>query len=172
MSCKFDIPHVSDRLRLTYCLSRGRKVFRRFEDAGEEEEVIDPDDLGLLTHAADGSTRTQPMRTLTRKSIKPKRLFESAEDKAKRELEKEEEALTDVDEREFENEVSAVTHKSVKITGSTIEKKTSPFDKWPRLKKGSREGSATKATKRSAAEALNGSPADTEIKTSKRKVRA
>lgn len=112
------------------------------------------------------------MRTLTRKSIKPKRLFESAEDKAKRELEKEEEALTDVDEREFEDEVSAVTHKSVKITGSTIEKKTSPFDKWPRLKKGSREGSATKATKRSAAEALNGSPADTEIKTSKRKVRA
>jgi hypothetical protein len=40
-----------------------------------------------------------PLKTLTRKSIKPTRLFQTAEQKRTREAEKEEEALTDIEEQ-------------------------------------------------------------------------
>jgi hypothetical protein len=78
--------------------SRGRKVYRRFEDESEEEEVIeDADDLGLLEHNTHGKVNTSPMKTLSRRSIKPKRLFESETQKRAREAEKEEEAMTDIE---------------------------------------------------------------------------
>ena len=72
-------------------------MYRRFDDMGEEEEVIDAEDLGLLEHLPDGAERL-PMKTLTRKSIKPKRLFQTEEQKKAREAEKEREASTDVEE--------------------------------------------------------------------------
>jgi hypothetical protein len=58
--------------------------------------VIDADDLGLLEHTQNGSEK-KPLKTLTRKSIKPTRLFQTEEQKRMRELEKEEEALTDIE---------------------------------------------------------------------------
>jgi hypothetical protein len=63
----------------------------------EEEEVIDTQDLGLLEHLSDGAERL-PMKTLTRKSIKPKRLFQTDEQKKAREAEKEREVSTDIEE--------------------------------------------------------------------------
>ena len=72
-------------------------MYRRFDDMDEEEEVIDTGDLGLLEHVSDGAERL-PMKTLTRKSIKPKRLFQTEEQKRAREAEKEREASTDVEE--------------------------------------------------------------------------
>ncbi|RMZ80956.1 hypothetical protein DV738_g2360, partial [Chaetothyriales sp. CBS 135597] len=53
------------------CVFRGKKVYRRFNDAFEEEEEIDDLDLGLLEHTDEASRRTRPLKTLTRKSIKP-----------------------------------------------------------------------------------------------------
>lgn len=160
-------------------------MFRRFNDAGDDDEEIDPGDLGLLSHLnhiGDPVKRTRPLRTLTRKSIKPKRLFESEEDKAAREREKEEEIMTDVEERTSEEEglgkeISKTTAslKSRNDSVKATEKKTSPFDKWPRLKNGSREGPTGKAVKRSASAALDGSPPEAghEItNSSKRKSRA
>lgn len=62
----------------------------------EEEEVIDTEDLGLLEHLSDGAERL-PMKTLTRKSIKPKRLFQTDEQKKAREAEKQREVSTDIE---------------------------------------------------------------------------
>jgi hypothetical protein len=72
-------------------------MYRRFDDMEEEEEVIDTDDLGLLEHLSDGAERL-PMKTLTRKSIKPKRLFQTEDQKKAREAEQEREASTDIEE--------------------------------------------------------------------------
>jgi hypothetical protein len=44
-------------------------------------------------------TSVAPLKTLTRRSIKPTRLFQTEEQKRTREAEKEEEALTDIDEQ-------------------------------------------------------------------------
>ena len=71
-------------------------MYRRFDDMDEEEEVIDTTDLGLLDRVPYGASQL-PMKTLTRKSIKPKRLFQTEEQKRAREAEKEEEAATDVE---------------------------------------------------------------------------
>jgi hypothetical protein len=78
--------------------SRGKKLYRKFEDASEEEEEIDAEDLGLLERSGDLSS-IAPLKTLTRKSIKPTRLFQTEEQKRIREAEKEEEALTDIEEQ-------------------------------------------------------------------------
>jgi hypothetical protein len=73
----------------------------------EEEEVIDTTDLGLLDRVPDGALRL-PMKTLTRKSIKPKRLFQTEEQKRAREAEKEEEAATDVEDESTQVDAPAV----------------------------------------------------------------
>jgi hypothetical protein len=117
------------------------------------------------------------MRTLTRKSIKPTRLFESEEDKAARERARQEEEATDVEARTSEDEFPRTngSSKSLKTPTQSADKKVSPFDKWPRLKKGSREGSTSKALKRTASDALDGSSIEDTgdvSRSSKRKTRA
>jgi len=162
--------------------SRGKKVYRRFDDAGDEEEEIDPEDLGLLEHTSDRS-KIKPLKTLTRRSIKPTRLFQTEEQKRARELEKEEEALTDIEDKEDEQDglfaeasqsntetVYAKPARSLRSTTQAVHltsddtgtestsskstnKKGSPFDSWPRVKTGIRSTTATpKGRKRSAAE--------------------
>ena len=152
-------------------------MFRRFNDAGDDEEEFEVDEPGLLSYSNDSVQRTRPMRTLTRKSIKPKRLFESEEDRLARLKGKEEEIATDIDDRASEEEISTATasHKHVKGSIKSGDKKTSPFDKWPRLKKGGRGASSEKSTKKSAYETANGTSTDTPteaVRTLKRKTRA
>ena len=71
-------------------------MYRKFDDASEDEEVIDTEDLGMLERNGDISS-VAPLKTLTRKSVKPTRLFQTEEQKRAREAEKEEEALTDIE---------------------------------------------------------------------------
>lgn len=79
--------------------SRGKKVFKRFNDGSEEEETtIDPSDLGLLEHTEGGAEALKLLQPLTRRSIKPTRLFQTEEQKRVREAEKAEEEATDIDE--------------------------------------------------------------------------
>ena len=164
-------------------LSRGKKVYRRFDDAEDEEEEIDPDDLGLLEHTADGSD-VKPLKTLTRKSVKPTRLFQTEEQQKAREVEKEEEALTDIEDAEAgEGDESAEagqsntkdadlksgrslrsTTQAAHVTSNATRKEAmdsksskngSPFDSWPRVKTGSRSAGPTpKGRKRGATEAV------------------
>jgi hypothetical protein len=54
--------------------------------------------LGLLERNGDLAS-VAPLKTLTRRSIKPTRLFQTEEQKRTREAEKEEEALTDIEEQ-------------------------------------------------------------------------
>jgi hypothetical protein len=120
-----------------------------------------------------------PLKTLTRRSIKPTRLFQTEAEKRARELEKEEEALTDIEEttdgsgdqsgspsekspakagRSLRSAAKASPHSE---NGSAVRsgKKGSPFDTWPRVKSGTRAAasSTTKGRKRSAAEAVDDS---------------
>ena len=76
--------------------SRGKKVFRKFDDEDEEEE-IDAADLGLLRNSGINPSDIPPLKTLSRKSIKPRRLFQTEQQKLEREAEKEEEALTEIE---------------------------------------------------------------------------
>ena len=70
----------------------------------DEEEVIDTQELGLLEHTPNGTAAVRPLKTLTRRSIKPTRLFQSEEQKKAREMEKEEEAATEIEEEaEFDS---------------------------------------------------------------------
>src|SRR2546423_9316624 len=95
-SCKHSINTYAVYSELT-ANSRGKKFYRRFDDASEDEEEIDAEDLALLER--DGVlSPVAPLKTLTRKSIKPTRLFQTEEQKYAREAEKEEEALTDIEE--------------------------------------------------------------------------
>lgn len=166
--------------------SRGKKVYRRFDDGEDEEEEIDADDLGLLEHSPT-SSHTKPLKTLTRRSIRPTRLFQSEEQKQTRELEKEEEALTDIDDTTItmNGDLSAgegasntngddptpKTGRSLRSaaktsaylsdggdneTGVRSTKKVSPFDSWPRVKRGMRFATSTsKGKKRVANEAID-----------------
>ena len=89
----------------------------KFDDAEDEEESeIDTEDLGLLDHNGDDAA-VEPLKPLTRKSIKPTRLFQSEEQKRTREAEKEEEALTDIEEQ-------ASTDVAQLVSPSTPAKKT------------------------------------------------
>ena len=157
-------------------------MYRRFDDEDDEEEEIDDDELGLLEHTPTGSN-AKPLRTLTRRSIKPKRLFQTEAQKEAREVQDEEEALTDIEEQSSQDEDASggVTiiesspvspsykiGRSLRSTGkahlipseddlNTVEgrsnKKTSPFDSWPRLKSGGGPApSASKGRKRGAPE--------------------
>jgi hypothetical protein len=147
-------------------LSRGKKVFRRFDDSHEEEEIIDEEDLGLLELAEDGTARMKPLKTMTRKSVKPKRLFQTEQQKLLREQAQQEEALTDIEEGDACAELETHTHGNTSQTDASVTRqgtrsnnvktrsKTSPFDSWPRIKGGSRSCSASTGQKRSASEAI------------------
>jgi hypothetical protein len=88
-------------LSLTYLFSRGKKVYRRFSDGSDEEDTtIDPDDLGLLEHTEVDVKALNLLKPMTRRSIRPTRLFQTEEQKRAREAEKAEEEVTDVDEEQ------------------------------------------------------------------------
>ncbi|KAL2433525.1 hypothetical protein ABEF95_004200 [Exophiala dermatitidis] len=95
-------PQVEEAIRkdegMVYVF-RGKKVYRRFDDGGEEEEEIDPEELGLLEHTPSRSS-VRPLKTLTRRSIKPTRLFQTEKLQRAAEAEKEEEAPTDIEDDE------------------------------------------------------------------------
>lgn len=156
--------------------SRGKKVYRRFNDLGDDEEEIDAEDLGLLEHTANGTTEVKPLKTLSRRSIKPKRLFQTEAQKRAREEEKEEEAATDIEDHgdgAEDGPSTSVSHSSETNLGrglrskkhtlpaseqdspeeqsSRHSQKGSPFDSWPRRKPGSRGvGGSQKGKKRGA----------------------
>ena len=74
-------------------------MFKRFDDGSEEEETtVDPDDLGLLEHRGADVDALKLLKPMTRKSIRPTRLFQTEEQKRAREAEKAEEEVTDIDE--------------------------------------------------------------------------
>lgn len=147
---------------------RGKKVYRRFDDAGEEEEVIDPEELGLLEREANGHEIVRPLKTLTRKSIKPRRLFQ--DDTSAQALpdhqasQSDEEAETEIEDDQAAEDLEppspsrATRSRTRGVSNSGGSKKVSPFDAWPRLKSGARSGTsvpASKGRKRTAAEALD-----------------
>lgn len=75
-------------------------MYKRFDDGSEEEETtIDPDDLGLLERTEGAKDAVKLLKPLTRRSIKPTRLFQSEEQKRAREAEKAEEEVTDIEEQ-------------------------------------------------------------------------
>ncbi|KAK5072108.1 hypothetical protein LTS08_000796 [Lithohypha guttulata] len=136
---------------------RGTKVYKRFDDTGDEEEVIDPEELGLLVNETDAAEIIKPLKTLTRKSIRPKRLFQTE----KQLSQIDEEADTDIEDNQKEIEPEEEQPSPSRTTRSSgagnKKKRTSPFDSWQRLKPGSRSAgsdSSTKNRKRTAAEAL------------------
>ncbi|ETI26020.1 hypothetical protein G647_02797 [Cladophialophora carrionii CBS 160.54] len=156
---------------------RGKKVYRRFDDEDDEEEEIE-DDLGLLEHSPESTTHS--LRTLTRRSIKPKRLFQTETQKKARKAQEEEEALTDIEEPTGQTANADVSSpgspsiqmgRSLRSSGKALlftyeaeshdadassNKKTSPFDTWPRLKSGGRSSSGgQKGRKRGAPDAAD-----------------
>jgi hypothetical protein len=157
--------------------SRGRKVYRRFAGEDDEEEEIDEEDADVFNRAAtDGARRTR-MKTLTRKSVKPTRLFQTDEQKAARQREKEEETTTDVEEEDDRSSTDPQaaepsTNSSKPAATQADDKKTSPFDQWGRARK-SQDGSTARPGKRSATDAFEqGSPVAEGRSTIKRKTRA
>lgn len=155
--------------------SRGRKLYRKFNDsedaseAAEAESPIDVSDLGLLAQSGDHTpTQIRQIRPLTRKSVKPTRLFQSEKQKRDREARREEEIITDIEEDVDANSSSPTlipgsglpnigrrSRSDVPPPPSALEegsddekpsevsrkkgKKVSPFDSWRRVKKGSGE---------------------------------
>lgn len=116
------------------------------------------------------------MRTLTRKSVKPTRLFQTEQQKAIREREQQEEALTDVEEHSSTDSsvTKSITRKmtaSKTSKGPSNEKKTSPFDQWGRARK-SQDGATSGPRKRSASDAIERGSPGMEPRLSKRKARA
>lgn len=140
--------------------------------------MIDTEDLGLLEHTPNGTTELKPLKTLSRRSIKPKRLFQTDAQKRAREEEKAEEAATDIEDQddgaedgpspsvssEFASKfgrglrskkpiISAAGRDSPEEQEARSSQKSSPFDSWPRLKPGPRGGAVSqKAKKRGANE--------------------
>ena len=110
--------------------SRGKKIFRAF-DSDEEDEELDPSDLGLTESAENGVHASEPLRTLTRKSIKPTRLFQTEEQKRSREAEKEEEALTDIEDNSKDNEQIEVVDLITPKETSTVRHDPVPAIKGP-----------------------------------------
>ena len=54
------------------------------DDEEDEQEEIDSDDLGLLEHSPESNVKS--LKPLTRRSIKPKRLFQTEAQKKAREV--------------------------------------------------------------------------------------
>lgn len=145
-------------MHLLILYSRGKKVYKRFDDAGDEEEVIDPEELGLLARRHGTYETLKPLKTLTRKSIRPRRLFQDPtnqlDEEAETEIEDNDHTKDeDLEEQEQPSPSRSTRSQTKKVSNSGGSKKTSPFDSWPRLKSGSRS-SSTRGRKRTAAEAL------------------
>jgi hypothetical protein len=88
-------------------------VFKRFDDGAEEEETtIDPDDLGLLEHADADVEALKLLKPLTRRSVRPTRLFQTEEQKRIRESERAEEEATDIDEDSTKDVAKSSVHTS------------------------------------------------------------
>lgn len=125
-------------------------MYRKFSDIDEEEEVIDTDDLGLLEHTPNGTSSAKPLRTLTRRSVRPRRLFQAEKQaEAKKVTEEEEEATTDVEENnnpsvDLPEEMSVAARPSADQDQATVKeskrKVNSPFDSWKRVKAGTTSG--------------------------------
>lgn len=128
--------------------------------------MIDPEALGLLERQPDAREIVKPLKTLTRKSIRPKRLFQQEQQPSQSDEEAETEIedndvgpsgadnADDVEDPEEQPSPSRSTRSQTKKIGANGRgKKESPFDSWPRLKAGSRS-SSVKGRKRTAAEAL------------------
>jgi hypothetical protein len=177
MSCKSWCLLFLHKVKLT-SPSRGQKIYRRFDDDGEEEEEIDADDLGLLEHVSNGGRIIKPFKTMTRKSIKPTRLFQTEQQKQDRDVDKDEEADTDIEEGALSDNTTPITSPSTRSKTSTGApavpsssrtsssakdapnvpkgKKTSPFDGWRRLKPGSAVApQASRSRKRAASQELD-----------------
>jgi hypothetical protein len=149
-------------------------VYRRFDDRAEEEEEIDVDDLGLLGHNQDGETRVKPLKTLTRKTIKPTRLFQTDTQKRLREREREEEALTDVEDHPpvAESSTKPSANVSAKLEADDSIRKASPFDSWRRVKGSAPHRSTSKGQKRTSSEAFeDGTPVESVETTKTKKIR-
>jgi len=116
-------------------------VYRRFDDTGDDEEEIDPNDLGMLQQSTDASAIVKPLKTLTRRSIRPRRLFQTEQQKRTREAEKEEEAATDIEE---ESELKELDHRvpELHVSETESEKRSTQPRKIRSLR------SATKGAKR------------------------
>ena len=137
------------------------------------------DDVGLLGQSPESTAKS--LRTLTRRSIKPKRLFQTEAQKKARKVQEEEEAPTDIEEptcQEGDAEVlspaspTVKTGRSLRSTGKAhlwteeaessspadgSNKKISPFNAWPKLKSGgSSVTGGHKGRKRGAPDALDG----------------
>ena len=119
----------------------------------------------------DGESKARPLRTLTRKSIRPTRLFQSEVQKVAREQEQEEEAPTDVDEastaansfdvttaKDTANDLAESSQSSTTVTrrrSADTAKKASPFGSWKRIKSGGKgSASSSKGQKRTASQAV------------------
>lgn len=119
MSCKSTLFVSRSINMLTYSSSRGKKIFRKFQD--DEDEDSDGDDLGLFAarpDLLDDSVNTR-VRPLTRSSIKPRVLFPTAQKSqsggassatADEEAATDIEDLADADENENENENEEPNH--------------------------------------------------------------
>ena len=133
--------------------------------------------MGLLEHSPESNVKS--LKPLTRRSIKPKRLFQTEAQKKAREVQDEEEAPTDIEDStgqdgdaEASSPVSPTLKRgrSLRSTGITHvvangtdlndtethpTNKTSPFDAWPRLKSGGRAPTGIqKGRKRGAPDAF------------------
>lgn len=105
-SCKHKLPCYPERCTLTYgTSSRGKKIFRKFDDDREDEEaqvnLFDSDEWH--DSEIDGES-TPPLRPFTRSSIKPRLLFPTEEQRRAREAQAEiadEEAITDIEEQQL-----------------------------------------------------------------------
>ena len=103
MSCKPWPPYNSRRHALICGIpSRGKKIFRKFDDDREDEEtqvnLFDSDEWH--DSEIDGES-SPPLRPFTRSSIKPRLLFPTEEQRRAREAQAEiadEEAITDIEE--------------------------------------------------------------------------
>lgn len=193
--CKFFcIDYVLNPADLYF--SRGKKVYRAFNDEGDEAEEIAVEDYASLGDAPRGSTSPKPLKTLTRKGITPTLLFPSEEQRRAREAEKEEEADTDIEHPtelgdgskivlqghkdkarssrqrkskrgHLTSDESSEDHQNEEAGRS---KNGSPFDTWPRVKSiGS--VSASKGKKRGVSE-VEGTETDGQTAPGPRKVRA
>lgn len=127
-----------------------------------------------MGHDLNGSMSGRPLRTLTRKGIKPTRLFETEEQKEARERAKEEEAETEIEDNGAEAETNKpdTAYNSDLPTSKHIHpKKTqrgSPFDSWARIKPGSKTPATSavkQGKKRAAADALDTTPPSTSKRT-------
>lgn len=147
-------------------------MFKRFDDGSEEEEsLLDSTDLGLLEHIQGGTDAVKLLKPLTRRSIKPKRLFQTEEQIQVREAERAEEEVTDVEvephtgvadppmssprsSTNARRSPRSVAARSVQMPAETEDqnsdetdetkkaKKGSPFDSWKRVKLGAAASTA------------------------------